>query len=429
MTSIQQIIAFFQVVWRKLGNVKAERQEAQQTSQPPVYENLKPVRSKSTPPDMPKEQANRSNIDRYHMPQDQMSQSDISGGESSNQSAPYIQRSDNSRGHTVFQVAPSHPINDPRKSADYPVQYQEGASSQTSQRPPPSMHNPAQTSQPSSNYGNQYSQGRYGHVQTTRSTPVTPTPQQQSQRMDPRSHSPGPLRRTPAPKPSNMALTPEPNRMQQYPRSEPQSYSPSPHVYQNQPPKSMGNNSYENVPMNYNYSNPRSQSTLQSHNRSQESFGSGTDYPPSTPNAFSQNSYIDYSSSSNKPPRSSNPYHPSHNQHSHSQSPPYYQNIPMKSNSSSREPQDGHYTSQNEHSPSLPQYSGHRNPTANHQSSYLPSSQPLPTYTTTSTNFNPIPPEYNAPPHYNDRRTSYIEARDNGQPYDEGRNVEHYYRK
>ncbi|XP_045161607.2 uncharacterized protein LOC123526497 [Mercenaria mercenaria] len=450
------------VVWRKLGNVKAEQQqEAQNAMQPPVYENLQPVRSKSTPPETSEKSPSGQPIgDRYSTgPEQGLRSSTELLGPGPGQPAAYIQRTDNSRGHTVFQVTPTYSGHDARRPDEYSGPYQ-GMIPQTtqSQRPPPgSSSQPQGQPQPNTHYSSQ--QGRYGYVHTSRSTPVTPTPQQQSQppnvtqKMEPRSHSPGPVRRAVTPKAADMqrSQSPGPKPRNQYPRSDSQSsVSHNVPVYQNHPaPSNMGDNSYENVPPGYYYNSQTSQKYGSSHNRSQDMVSSSYDYPVPPPHAYSQSSYPDYSAqSSNKTSRPSNAYStPSSSQNqrplpSSSQSPPFYQNMPVrnptpaKTNVRDHSPHGSRYPSQNTPPTPLPQgqYSSHRNTPSNQSyshTSYPASSQTHPTYSSsTSSGYSSQPPAYNAPPQYQDKRSSYIEARDSNQrQYDDRRNVDHYYNK
>jgi hypothetical protein len=68
---------------------------------------------------------------------------------------------------------------------------------------------------------------------------------------------------------------------------------------------------------------------------------------------------------------------------------------------------------------------------------YPTSAQSQPTYPSAAPNYQAPPtgninqpPGYNAPPHYQNRRTSYIEARENDEPLYDGRtNTGHHYRQ
>ncbi|KAL4237272.1 Coiled-coil domain-containing protein 85C [Mactra antiquata] len=394
------------VVWRKLGNVKAERQEAQQANHPPVYENLKPVPGKGMQPDGHKEPSpSNARMGGYQTSPEQTSQSSGTDADSSVMPKPYIQRSDR-RGHTVFQVAPSQP-----PDVDHHAQYLMGT-----QRPPPSWNNQGQ---PMQTPGGQYVQGGYGQVQTARATPVMPTPQKQSQKMEPRSHSPGPARPSHTPVSHAKMNNPEPNQMPYYSSSKPQSYSPSPHAYQNERPKTSGNKSYDSKPSNHNYSNFPPQSVYQSHNHSpQGTYISDGDYP--THNASSPNYHNEYPPNYIKKgrPSESNQSFQGHRSDAKSHSPPYYQNMPPRSESA-RDPHDYHYTSGNESTQGMPPYPSYRNPPSSSSSSHQPSytshsGQPHSAYTPRSANFRPIPPEYNAPPQYNDK---WANNRNNDQSY------------
>ncbi|XP_060553934.1 arginine-glutamic acid dipeptide repeats protein-like isoform X2 [Ruditapes philippinarum] len=445
------------VVWRKLGNVKAEQQQhdVQNINQPPVYENLQPVRSKSTPPEnVDKSPTGQQGRDMYYTAPEPglRSSTELLGPAPGQPPTAYVQRTDNSRGHTVFQVTPSYPPGQEiRRQDEYSGPYP-GPQTSQSQRPPPNSNSQGQPP-PNPHYSGQ--QGRYGHVQTSRSTPVTPTPQQQSQhpnitqKMDPRSHSPGPVRRSMTPKAADMqrSHSPGPRPRSQYSRSDSQpttSYNGP--VYQNHPaPSNMGDNSYENVPSGYYYNNQSSQNYASNHNRSQDSVSSNYDYPAPPNQAYSQNPYPDNSMHpSNKTQRSSNTYQatPSQNQRQppSNQSPPYYQNVsarnntPAKTNVRDHSPQGARYPQQNAPLPQG-QYQSHRNAPSSNLSyshpSYPPSSQPHPTYSPASTpsGYNTQPPAYSAPPQYQDRRSSYIDARDSNIPYPDRRNVNDYYKK
>lgn len=477
-----------------MGNVKAEQQEAlhpaqppQQPSpvQPPLYENLQPTRSRSTPPESSGQPTVPSaNADSYYAPTDIGQRlSTEPAGSSSGQPAAYIRTTDNSRGHTVFQVTPSHPAQDVRRQDDYPDPYHRVVNEASqSQRPPPGPGSQPHGPPPNPHYTGQ--KGRYGcvqtsrsasvtptgyvqtsrstpvnpsgYVQTSRSTPVTPTPQQQSQppnttqRMDPRSHSPGPVRRSVTPRTADVqhSQSTGSKHHQQYPRPDSQSNPP---VYQNHPlPSNMGEHSYENVLAGYNYNTQGGSQTLGSnHSRSHESVSSNYEYPALPTETFPQNSYPEYSeSNSNKTSKPPNQYHPlpAQNQRpptSSSQSAPFYQNMHVqnptsKTNVRGPSPQGPRYTSQNAQPIPLPQnqYSSQRNITSDQSHSqghpsYPPPSQTHTTYSSgMSSGYSTQPPGYNAPPQYQDRRSSYIEARDsNQQPYDDRRNMDHYYNK
>lgn len=510
-----------------MGNVKAEQQEAQHPeqhqqppqqpppAQPPLYENLQPTRSRSTPPESSGQPTVPSaNAESYYTPTDlgQRSNTEVAGS-SSGQPVAYIRTIDNSRGHTVFQVTPSHHTQDVGRSEDYPDPYHrvDNPTSQ-SQRPPPrpgsQPHGPppnphytgqqgkygyVQTSRPASVTPTGYVQTsrstpvtHSGYVQTSRSTPVTPTPQLQSQpsnatqRMEPRSHSPGPVRRSVTPRTVDVqhSQSTGSKHHQQHPRSDLQSNPPmyqnhplpsnmgGENSYQNQPlPSNMGEhsyqnhplpsniggeNSYENVLAGYNYNaHGGSQNFGSNHSRSHESVSSNYEYQAPPSQAFTQNPYPENSeSSSNKISKPPNHYHPHPAQNqcpptSSSQSPPFYQNMPVrnptsKTNVRDPSPQGPRYPSQNAQPTALPQnqYSSQRNITSDQSHGQGHPSYPQPSQAHTaypsgmSSGYSTQPPGYNVPPQYQDRRSSYIEARDsNQQPYDGRRNADHYYNK
>ncbi|XP_052768826.1 coiled-coil domain-containing protein 85A-like [Mya arenaria] len=471
------------VVWRKLGSVKAEKQQgdppppAGPPPGPPVYENLGPApRSKSTPPSLPHHisQSSVSPEDNIYPPGYQQVQSHgqrLQGGQGMsavpgvgqydprdprientgdrrhgaivNMNSSYSAGSSQQYGEAEFRVPDSYQL-----QGVGPYQGQQRnvpPSSSQSQRPPPASFQQGQDAHSVAYYAT--GQPQNSQVHSSRSTPVTPTPQLQTnspapgQRMEPRSHSSGPARRAITPKGTEVyeVQSPVPHRAQ-YSRSEHQMAQGQGPVYQNHPPTQRADNSYENVPSGYNYTSSQ-QSFSSGPTRTQDSVSENYDYQPT------YSSYSDDNNPPNKYPQTNRPVsqnvtsqnpRPTQSRHvAQGQPQGYYQNMqggqrgqtPSKSNVRDPSPQGSRKTlpSQPHPSASGPQLTTHRaTPTKSGYQSY-----PGPPNPQVSGQPNPAgaPPGYNAPPAY-DRRTSYADNRDGNHQYPERRDPrEQYYRK
>lgn len=303
-----------------------------------MYENLQPSRSKSTPPEGSSPgnhvKASPSTADNlyppgYHHVQQRAETS--------------FDRPDGKRMNTGqgYGVTPNYVDSGYRPSNDYQGQQYPGNRDSQSQRPPPGSY----SQPPPSNPHHSSQQPRYGYVHTSRSTPVTPTPQQQSQppmgtahRMEPRSHSPGPVRRAMAPKGVEYQNSqPQgPQNRAQYPRSDSLPNQNS-HVYQNHPPSSnRGDNSYENVPTGYYYTTSPSQMPGGGHSRPHESVSSSQDYYTSS--SHLNTSHDNYGPTAYRISTSGNPTRQDQRRPQQRPSqvqpvPQYSQNMPVRSNS------------------------------------------------------------------------------------------------
>ncbi|XP_052273718.1 uncharacterized protein LOC127873779 isoform X2 [Dreissena polymorpha] len=424
------------VVWRKLGNVQAEKQQSQTeglsepSTGPPVYENIGSSHSK-----LPEGAGNQSvssvaSEDNVYPP-----------GYQQVQGRPdliYAPRPDEKG--SGYLVNPQY--NDPvsNNDLDFQGQYQKTLHQAPIQRPLTSSSSYSQSfdyapPQPH-NYGNQ---PKYGYIHTSRSTPVTPTPLVQGptgppmQRMEPRSHSPGPVRRSMTPKGTEYySQSPgPPSRLMGSQLDAPMSEGHSP-VYQNQL-QSMPRNdrSYENVTSAY-YASPPSQNY--GHAKPHDS--SNYDYPPPQPN-FTDNYYQgsrQVGSTQSGPNQRGPGPNPAHQrppmsqdqrpQMLQGQNSSYYQNMapgtrsqtPSKSNVRDPSPQGMRPTQQ--HPAALPQFSIHRaTPTHPNVNNLQQPPQGVPSMQ------HVLPPRYNAPPSYQDRRMQgYSETRDpQQQQYERGR--------
>jgi len=324
------------------------------------------------------------------------------------------------------------------------------------QRPPPNSYSQTLDGPPGSYFAN--AQSKYGQVHASRSTPVTPTPQLLAKspgpdrlRMDPRSHSPGPVRRSVTPKESDFyqVQSPAPQRSQMS-RSEPQISQGQSPVYINHPSSSQtSDNSYENIPGGYYYSSAP-QNVSYEPNRVMDSLSRSYEFPPTQP-TYSD----DYRPSNKYPqqqPRSSGQYPPQTNPPS-SQKQYHNRQQPIQG----QHPGQGHYQNMSQGSRSqTPSKASMRDPSPQGPRNLRPSQpNPVPQLTThraTPTqpshpsyhgppNVHPQghsnqghsyaqgsqnhPPGYNAPPPY-DRRTSYADNRDTNPPRDPR---DQYYRK
>ena len=406
-----------QVVWRKLGNVKAEQVVDTDRSypSPPVYENLQSSRSKSTPPESHLVKASPSTADNLYPPGYQHAQQKDNRNYDPRQEAGGF-------------VGASNYVDGPMRSPnDYQGQYT-GSGENQSQRPPPGTY--SQPPGPPTNP--QYSgtkHSKYGYIHTSRSTPVTPIPPQQSQspsasshRMEPRSHSPGPVRRAVTPKGneyynSQPSILPQ-NRGQQYPRSDSQA-----HVYQNHPlSNNRGDNSYENVPTGYYYPATPSSVAGPMQNGTHDSVSSSNDYHMSsshlnTPQDHYGPTAYRISGGGQGGGNAARPM----DQRSQSRgpdgvpmTPQYSQNVPARNPSPTKSltsmPPSPGFMPQPKPSASVPHFTPSRNkPNPNPGYSSQPQMHRPPAASQ--------PPVYNAPPGYHDRRTSYVDPRESNQVY------------
>lgn len=382
---------------------------------PPVYENLQSSHVKNMPSEstLNFSKASPSTSDNLYPPGYQHYQQ-------KNDTSYDARRMNNSFGGA------SNYIDAGLRGPDEQQGSYQGSHDNQSQRPPPSSFPKSSGPTSNPNYGNQ--QPKYGYIHTSRSTPVTPTPQQQSQppnaathRMEPRSHSPGPVRRAMTPKGTEYHSSQSVGHQNrgQYPRTDSQS-----HVYQNHPSSnSRGDNSYENVPAGYYYASSPSSRPGAIHPRTHDSVSSSNDYHASSTHL--NPSQDNYGPTAYRIPGGANASQPVETR---SQSrgpggvpitPQYMQNMPARNPSPTKSltsmPPSPGFPPQSRPSASVPHFtSGRPNPNQPSVSQGpMYSSQPQTHRGPGSTQ----PPGYNAPPGYHDRRTSYADPREGNQGY------------